>query len=92
MTGASKYFTPDWIEQLESSGKVRFRDTEFPKPHNITELALDEMWAIYGTDMQLSVVVNIGPGLPNDDDVKQMAKRFLWRLIQLHTLKRYLSS
>ena len=55
---------------------VKFRDTEFPKPHNITELALDEMWAIYSTDVQFSVVVNIGPGLPNDDDVKQMAKRF----------------
>ena len=77
VTGASKYFTPDWKEQMESSGQVKFRDIDFPKPHNITELALDEMWAIYGTDVQLSVVVNIGPGLPNDDDVKQMAKRFL---------------
>ena len=80
VTGASKYFTPDWKEQMESSGQVKFRDTEFPKPHNITEIALDEMWAIYGTDMQLSVVVNIGPGLPNDDDVKQMARRFSWGL------------
>ena len=80
VTGASKYFIPERKEQMESSGMVKFRDTEFPKPHNITELALDEMWAIYSTDVQFSVIVNIGPGLPNDDDVKQMAKRFSWGL------------
>ncbi len=80
VTGASRYFTPEWEEQMESSGRIKFRDAEFPKPHNITELALDEMWAIYGTDVQLSVVVNIGPGLPNDVDLKQIASRFSWGL------------
>jgi hypothetical protein len=63
---------------MASSGKTRFSDTKFPKPHNITELALDEMWGIYGTDVPLSVVVNIGPGLPNDVDVQQIARRFSW--------------
>ena len=80
VTGASKYFTPEWKEQMESSGGIKFRDAEFPKPHNITELALDEMWAIYGTDVPISVVVNVGPGLPNNVDVKQIARRFSWGL------------
>ena len=80
VTGASRYFTPEWEEHMESSGKIKFRDAEYPKPHNITELALDEMWAIYGTDLQMSVVVNIGPGLPNNIDVKQIATRFSWGL------------
>ena len=78
VTGAARYFTPPWKERMASSGKTRFSDTKFPKPHNITELALDEMWGIYGTDVPLSVVVNIGPGLPNDVDVQQIARRFSW--------------
>lgn len=80
VTGAAKYFTPAWKEHMEHSGHMKFMDTKFPKPHNITELALDEMWAIYGTDVPLSVVVNIGPGLPNDVDVRQIARRFSWGL------------
>lgn len=76
VTGAAKYFTKEWNEHMEHSGHTKFIDSKFPKPHNITELALDEMWAIYGTDVPLSVVVNIGPGLPNDVDVKQIARRF----------------
>lgn len=80
VTGAARYFTNPWKAQMASSGKVKFSDTKFPKPHNITELALDEMWSIYGKDVPLSVVVNIGPGLPNDVDVKQIARRFSWGL------------
>lgn len=76
VTGAAKYFTKEWNERMEHSGPTKFIDSKFPKPHNITELALDEMWAIYGTGMPLSVVVNIGPGLPNDVDVRQIARRF----------------
>jgi hypothetical protein len=78
VTGAAKYFTPPWKEQMANSGKMRFSDTKFPKPHNITELALDEMWGLYGTDVPLSVVVNIGPGLPSNADIKQIARRFSW--------------
>lgn len=78
VTGATRYFTEPWKEQMASSGKVRFSDTKFPKPHNITELALDEMWGIYGTDVPLSVVISVGPRLPNDVDVKQIAQRFSW--------------
>lgn len=80
VTGAAKYFTPHWKEQMAKSGKITFSDTKFPKPHNITELALDEMWGIYGTEVPLSVIVNIGPGIPNTFDVRQIARRFSWGL------------
>lgn len=78
VTGAARYFTPHWKEQMATSGKITFSDTKFPKPHNITELALDEMWGIYGIEVPLSVIVNIGPGIPNTFDVRQIARRFSW--------------
>lgn len=78
VTGAAKYFTAPWEEQMASSGKTIFNDTKFPEPHNITKLALNEMYGIYGTDVPLSVVVNIGPGLPNDADVQHITRRLPW--------------
>ena len=80
VTGAARYFAPKWEERMAVNGKTRFRDTKFPEPHNITELALNEMWGIYGTKVPLSVVVNIGPGQPSDNDVKLIARRFSWGL------------
>ena len=74
-TFAANHFTVPWEEQMASSGKLRLKDTQFPKPHNITQLALEEMWGIYGTNAPLSVVVNIGPGLPHDSDVKPIARK-----------------
>lgn len=78
VTGAAKYFTPPWKEISPTKGKLKFLDTKFPSPHNITELALDEMWGLYGTDVEISVVVNIGPGNPNASDCRNIAKRFSW--------------
>ncbi|KAH9208952.1 acyl transferase/acyl hydrolase/lysophospholipase [Leptodontidium sp. 2 PMI_412] len=80
VTGAARYFSPPWDERMSQSGKTRFNDRKFPNPHNITELALDEMWALYGTQVEMSVVVNIGPGLPSKHDVRQIASRFSWGL------------
>ena len=80
VTGAARYFTAPWKEQMVSSGKTIFNDTKFPEPHNITGLALNEMYGIYGTDVPLSVVVNIGPGLPNDADVQDITQGFSWML------------
>ena len=77
-TGAAKYFTPPWKEPSTKKGRARFLDFQFPSPHNITELALDEMWGLYGTDVEISVVVNIGPGIPNASDFRNIAKRFSW--------------
>ena len=78
VTGAARYFTAPWKEQMAGSGKTLFSDTKFPEPHNITELALNEMYGNYGTDVPLSVVVNIGPGLPHDADVQDITRRFSW--------------
>ena len=78
VTGAAKYFTPPWKETSATKVKSKFLDIKFPSPHNITDLALDEMWGLYGTDVEISVVVNIGPGTPNASDCKRIAKRFSW--------------
>ena len=77
-TGAARYFTGPWTVQMADSGRIKLRDTKFPKPHNITKLALEEMWALYGKDVRISVVVNIGPGMPDEKDVSQLARRFSW--------------
>ena len=74
-TFAARHFTRPWEERMASSGKLRLNDTQFPKPHSITQLALEEMWGIYGTDVPLSLVVNIGPGLPHDSDLKRIARK-----------------
>ncbi|MCJ1265112.1 hypothetical protein MMC22_004987 [Lobaria immixta] len=77
VTGAAKYFTPPWKE-TSAKKKLKFLDIQFPSPHNITELALNEMWGLYGTDVEISVVVNIGPGIPNASDCRNIARRFSW--------------
>lgn len=38
------------------------------------------MWGLYGKQVPISVVVNIGPGLPAQTEVKQIARRFSWGL------------
>ena len=78
VTGAAKYFAPPWKETSANKVKHRFLDIQFPSPHNITELALDEMWGLYGTEVEISVVVNIGPGNVNASDCRMIAKRFSW--------------
>ena len=78
VTGAAKYFTTPWKETSPKRGKLKFLDIQFPSPHNITELALDEMWGLYGKDVEISVVVNIGPGMPSASDCKNIARRFSW--------------
>ena len=80
VTGAAKYFAPPWKEQMDNGKRRRFRDTKFPKPHKITELALNEMWGLYGDNVPISIVVNIGPGLPGSSDIKTIAKKFSWGL------------
>ena len=78
VTGAAKYFTPPWKETSAKKMKSKFLDIQFPSPHNVTELALDEMWGLYGTDVEISVIVNIGPGIPNATDCRNIARRFSW--------------
>ena len=77
-TGAAKYFTAPWKEASATKGKSKFLDIDFPKPHNITELALKDMWRLYGKDVKISIIVNIGPGAPNASDYRNIARRFSW--------------
>ena len=77
-TGAAKYFTPPWKEPSATKRILKSQDINSPSPHDITELALNEMWGLYGTDVEMSVVVNIGPGVPNASDCRHIAGRFSW--------------
>ena len=75
-TGAAKYFTPPWKEPSATKPTSRFQDINSPRPHNITKLALNEMWGLYGTDVEISVIVNIGPGIPSASDCRHIVGRF----------------
>ena len=77
-TGADKYFTPPWKEPSATKRISSSLDINSPSPHNITELALNEMWGLYGTDVEISIVVNIGPGIPNASDCRHIAGRLSW--------------
>jgi hypothetical protein len=80
VTGAAKYFTPSWKEQMEQGVTAKFSNDSVKKIHNISELALEEMWGLYGRNVPISVIINIGPGIPNTVDIKHIAKRFSWTL------------
>jgi Patatin-like phospholipase len=77
VTSAARYISPPWKEVMARAGMTQHFDTTFPNPRNITELALDEIWGLYGTDVPLSVIVNIGPSLPNNRG-KENTRRFSW--------------
>lgn len=77
-TGAAKYFTPPWKETTAKKTKLKFLDIQFPRRHNITQIALNEVRGLYGVDVEISIVVKIGPGIPNAADYKKIAKRFSW--------------
>lgn len=75
-TAATKYF----LEPYTIRSKT-YSDMGFPNPHNITSLALDEAYHIYGEKPPLSVIVNIGPCIPSDNDVEKLqalSRRFSW--------------
>jgi hypothetical protein len=75
-TGATKF-----ILQPYMIGSTTFSDNGFPNPHNITDLAMDEAYHVYGEKPPMSMIVNIGPGIPSDHDVEKLQKlsrRFSW--------------
>jgi hypothetical protein len=78
VTGAARYISPPWKERMARNGMVSHSDTTFPNPHNITELALDEIWGLYGTDEPLGAIVNIGPSFPSNHDCKESTRSFSW--------------
>jgi hypothetical protein len=75
-TGATKY-----ILRPYTLGSTTYSDLGFPNPHNITEIAMDEAYHLFGEKPALSAIVNIGPGFPTDHDVEKLqtlSKRFSW--------------
>src|SRR5947209_1926486 len=66
-TSAAKYIFDSF-----SVSNVKFSDNGFPDPHNITDLAIDEAQSICGRDWPMSVIVNIGPGIPTRGDVRKL--------------------
>lgn len=75
-TGATKY-----LLQPYTIGSTTYSDNGFPNPHNITEIAMDEANHIFGEKPPLSIIVNIGPGIPSDHDIEKLQKlsrKFSW--------------
>ena len=70
VTGASKYFSKHWKAQTASRGDTGSSKTVNPNPYNITALILDEVRDLYGTQVPLSTVLNIGPGQSHKATVK----------------------
>ena len=80
-TGAAKYLLAPY-----KIGSTTFSDKNFPNPHNISSLALDEAYQICGGKPRISIMVNIGPGIPSPNDVKELeqmsikavSRKFSW--------------
>ena len=77
-TGAAKYFTPHRRQLAAIRAISKVLGIQSQSSHNVTELALNEMWGLYGRDVEISVVINIGPGIPNDPDLRNIARSFSW--------------
>ena len=56
--------------------KRQFHGTGSAKPQNITGLALNEMWGLYGYDVSIASIVNDGPGRPDEVSVRSMTQCF----------------
>ena len=71
-TSAAKYLFSSF---QASDSNVKFSDTGFPYPHNITNLAIDEAqsMSIRGKATPIALIVNIGPGVPTSTDVRALA-------------------
>ena len=71
-TSAAKYL---FCSFQASNSNTKFSDTSFPCPHNITNLAIDEAqsMSIGGHATPIAMIVNIGPGIPTNKDVRALA-------------------
>jgi hypothetical protein len=65
--GAAKFFLKPY-----KVGKSVFFDETFPQSHPITSIALDEVIGLYGSDAEVSVLLNIGPGIPSEEDCREL--------------------
>ena len=67
-TGAARNFTPLWTEPTPEWSDFKGLNIPPPGRHNITEIALNEVWGLYGKDVEISLVLNIGSAIPNGPD------------------------
>lgn len=65
--GAAKFFLRPY--QL---GDTVFFDETFPQSHPITSMALDEAFCLYGREVEISVLLNVGPGIPSEKDCEEL--------------------
>lgn len=64
---AAKFFSGPY----EIGSKVFFDET-FPHAHHISAIALDEIFGHYGPNIDISLVLNIGPGIPAEKDIEEL--------------------
>ena len=90
-TGAAQYFLKPY-----KIGNTSYFDADFPHPHKISSLALDEANSIFGEEAALSLILNVGPSLASDSDMKELkassssrimrlARKFSWPKITTQT-------
>ena len=78
-TAAARPFFAPYAVDIEGEGTTSFSDY-FPWPQTITLLALEEMWALFGDQVDINVVLNVGAGLPGKKDIKMLARKASWGL------------
>lgn len=73
-TAAAKDLLGDWV--LDVDGK-RYCDDNFPRTHNVSDLALDETISLFGKErgMRLDFVLNISPGVVSPKDVDELSRQ-----------------
>lgn len=88
-TGAAQYF----LKPCKIAGSSYF-DADFPHPHKVSSLALDEAYSIFGQKAALSLILNVGPSIASASDVKDLkassssrimriARKFSWPKITI---------
>ncbi|EXJ59672.1 hypothetical protein A1O7_03818 [Cladophialophora yegresii CBS 114405] len=66
-TGAAKFFLKPY-----KIGNTTFFDETFPQSHPISSIAFDEAKRLYGREVEISILLNIGPGIPADKDCQEL--------------------
>lgn len=58
-------------------------DANFPHPHKVSSLALDEAYSLFGRGVPLSLILNVGPSIASDSDVKQLKESSSSRIMRI---------
>jgi hypothetical protein len=77
-TGAAQYF----LKPFKIRGTSYF-DADFPHPHKISSLALDEAYSLFGENAALSLMLNVGPSIASDTDIGHLRESTTGRVSRL---------